>query len=357
MSKKKDNKQTVSKLLTDMQKQFGEKVVSLASDKPTRGVVYFGEPTLDMITGGMPINRIFEMYGPMSALKSYFGYKQIANFQQTDFSPIVGSKDMFCALIDVEGTYTREWGEKNFGIDNDKLILVQPSTLEEAIDTADFLIQDESVSFLMFDSMHSVGASGEVDKSMEDEQMGLNARFWNKATRKINSAMNKNKANVITVYMINGSYDKVGFVMGDPDTVKNGSGLKYAKSVSVRSKPLKELKGEDLENGLKDTVIGRNIKFKNFKNKVGRSFLEGEIFFSFINDGIYKRNKTDIIGQVVEMGVKFGHINQSGAWFDIDGNRVQGMEKLKNVLADNDSLYDEVFDKIYTSIRNLHDHA
>ena len=374
--------------ITELAKKYGTNVVRRASEIEEVRKIPTGIPMVDYVTtGGIPINRITEFYGDFSSLKSYSAYKAIAKFQKYDFANNVEdavesmtykikkstSKDESiqdltfavvdkvkyrkypaefeprirkCVLIDIEGTYEREWG-KTIGIDNDGLILIVPPSLNQAVDIIDAFLSDEEVGLVVIDSMGAMGADAEIESSMENEQMSVNARFWNKATRKFTSAINRNPSKDVTLLVINSAYEKVGMVFGDPEKVKNGKNMMLAKSMSVRFSPLKEIRTK-IEG--KDVIAGRNITVRNKKNKTGQPYLDGSFYFSYINDGGLKAGETDVVTQLIDLGIDYGLIERSGASYQYGELKVRGAEALRNKIAETPELSNKLRKEVYKKI-------
>lgn len=366
---------TLKDTLDALTKRYGYSVVTKGSETEDVRKIPLEIPAFDYVSGGgVPINRITELYGDFSSLKSYLCYCAIAKFQKYDwannapnviqkvifktlkkgrgetsdfslpeiesvqvrrgYKPVKKVKVKRCALVDLEGTYEKEWGAK-LGIDNEALLYVRPGSLNQAIDIIDALLSDDSISLLVIDSMIATGCDAETDASMENEQMAVNARFWNKATRKITGAINRNPESDITLMAINGAYSKVGIAYGDPEKVKNGVAFSLAKSLSIRTSALKEIKAK-IEG--EEITVGRNITLRNKKNKVGRPFLEATFYFSFVNDGALKAGQTDIAQQAIELGLKADLIDRKGNFYTYGTVTGNGMETFKNKLNDSGKL-------------------
>ena len=366
MSEEKENglKAAVAALI----KEYGEDAIMIASQLPDLQKVLLGIPMFDYVTdGGIPINRVIEVYGPYSSLKSYLCLLAIAAFQRYDwgnhvadvitgvelrgkrkspydilpisdirvrrgYKPKNDPEYKYAVLLDMEGSYDPAWGAK-LGVDNDMLIHIRPSSLNQGIDMYEAICRSEQVGFGGIDSMIASGSDGEIDKSMEDDQMAINARFWSKAARKIKAAMNTNKN--LTVFAVNGYYDKVGLVFGNPEKVKNGNQFSLLKDISLRLYPHKEIKvkREDVEE-----IVGRHITLDNKKNKCGRPFLSNQMYFTFIDDGDLKAGETDIPQQFIDLGFKFGLITKRGAWVQYNDISISGMENFRNELIRTEAL-------------------
>lgn len=354
----------LSGTISALNKKYGKVIIRNAKTEPPVRRVPWDIPAVDfVIGGGVPINRFIEIYGGESSGKSYLSYKAIAKFQHYDwksntpdaFEELIYEEKLVkgtkatgglnyydfvlkkailrdkkvkdfkikkCVLIDYENTYDPNWGEA-LGINNDNLIRVVPEKGSEAIDVAEAFIMNQEVSLVVIDSVGAIASDMETDESMEKEQMGVNARFWNKAMRKLQSAMNKNPDKDVTVILINRAYQKVGFVLGNPEQIGGGSGIRFAKAVSIRLHALKEQQGDI--GGVKQ-VIGRAINVKCVKNKTSRPFLESSFYHSYVDDGYLKANETDIVNQLIDIGVQNEIIERKGAYYIYGKVSSQGRE-------------------------------
>jgi recombination protein RecA len=244
----------------------------------------------------------------------------------------------------MEGTYTRAWGE-HCGIDNDGLLYYSASSMNEAIDVIEVLLRSPEVCLVVLDSMSIIGSDQENEKSMEDDQMATNARLWNKAARKLRSAMNSNKD--ATLIAINATSTKLGGY-GDPEETKNGLQWKLFKSVSVRMNALTVIKGK--LDGTTEVSLGRNISLMNKKQKFGTPFRTAEMYFSFVDDGVIGAGETDIISQLVELGLKIGVIERSAQTYTFDTAKAVGTDKFKNLFRDSAALTRKLRDAVYSEI-------
>ena len=353
---------SLNAMLEKFNATMGEGIIHTASEVPSCRKIRSSIPAYNYVTdGGFPIGRVIEHYGENGSLKSYTAYDAIAQFQHYDwgnhrpnafksfsysgtgavrelegFELVKGykpKKDPIVrrvALVDIEGTYTPDWG-KRFGIDNEGLILIRPTLLTEAVDIVQALLIDESISLIVFDSLSAVGTDDEVEKSMEDQQMASGARFWNKACRKFQAAMNGNPHGEATLIVINSAYQKTGIAYGDPEVIRNGEQLKRTKSVSVRFRPLKEIKGK---TDAGEIAVGRNVAIDCMKNKTGVNGRRATFFYAFVTYGNTSAYKTDVEGQIIDLGLKYGLVERKGAWYSYGDVRVSGMDSFSAELVD-----------------------
>ena len=341
-------------------KTMGEGIIHCASSQPVCRKIRSVIPAYNYVTdGGFPIGRVIEHYGENGSLKSYTAYDAIAQFQHYDWANheqgaftgfkysgdgVVKELESFTlrrgykpkeepiarrvALVDIEGTYTPDWGER-FGIDNEGLILIRPTLLTECVDIVQGLLTDENISLIVFDSLSAVGTDEEIEKSMEDQQMASGARFWNKACRKFQAAMNSNPHQEATLIVINSAYQKTGIAYGDPEVIRNGEQLKRTKSLSVKFKPLKKINGKTDEG---DIVVGRNVAIECVKNKAGVNGRTANFFYAFVTYGNTKAYHTDVTGQIIDLGLRFGLVERKGAWYQYGDVKVSGMDSFATEL-------------------------
>ena len=368
---------SLNSMLKKFRDTMGDGVIHSASTLPNCRKVLSSIPAYNYVTcGGFPIGRVIEHYGENGSLKSYTAYDAIAQFQHYDWAnheqgafksfEYSGDDDVKeiegyklrrgykpknepiarrVALVDIEATYTPDWGAK-FGIDNDGLILIRPTLLTECVDIVQSLLIDENISLIVFDSLSAVGTDDEVEKSMEDQQMASGARFWNKAFRKFQSAMNGNPHKEATLLVINSAYQKTGIAYGDPEVVRNGEQLKRTKSVSVKFKALKKINGKTDEG---DIAVGRNVAIDCVKNKCGINGRSANFFYAFVNYGNVEAFHTDSAGQIVDLGMKFGLVERKGAWYSYGDTKVSGMDNFVDTLISNGqlkSLEKEVYEQM-----------
>ena len=368
---------SLNAMLQKFNSTMGDGVIHTASELPKCRKVLCSIPAYNYVTdGGFPIGRVIEHYGENGSLKSYTAYDAIAQFQHYDWAnheqgafvsfEYSGSgagrevekytlrkgykpkkEPIFrrVALVDIEATYTPDWG-KRFGIDNEGLILIRPTLLTEAVDIVQALLIDESISLIVFDSLSAIGTDDEVEKSMEDQQMASGARFWNKACRKFQSAMNGNPHQEATLLVINSAYQKTGIAYGDPEVIRNGEQLKRTKSLSVKFKALKKINGK---TDVGEIAVGRNISLECIKNKTGANGRTSTFFYAFSDYENVKAYKTDVTGQIVDLGLKFGLVERKGAWYQYEDVRVSGMnsfveelEKTGKIKELESDVYDEM---------------
>ena len=275
--------------------------------------------------GGFPRGRIIEIYGPESSGKTTLAIHAIAEAQK---------QGGVAAIIDAEHAFDRFYAEK-LGVDVDNLLISQPDNGEQALEIAEQLIRSGAVDILVVDSVAALTPKNEIEGVMGDKNVGLHARLMSQAMRKLTGAISRTNT---TCIFINQLREKIGVMFGPSETTTGGNALKFYASVRVdirSSSPLKD--GDD--------VIGRHTKVKVVKNKVAPPFRRAEFDIMF-GEGISRAS------EIIDLGVDYGIIQKSGAWFSYDGSKLaQGRDAAKRVIQDNPELAEELEEKIMKALK------
>lgn len=229
-------------------------------DKPSVSVESIPTGSLDLDIalgiGGIPRGRIIEIYGPESSGKTTLAQHIVAECQK---------KGGIAAFVDAEHALDPEYA-RNIGVKIEDLLISQPDTGEQALDITEELVRSGAVDIIVVDSVAALVPKAEIDGSMEDQQMGLQARLMSKALRKLTGIIGKTNT---TVIFINQLRMKIGFVLGNPETTTGGNALKYYSSVRMEIRRTETIKGENGD-------LGNHVKVKVLKNKVAPPFRTAE---------------------------------------------------------------------------------
>ena len=307
-----------------LDKAFGKGSVMKLGDSPVEQVevIPTGSITLDLATGvnGLPKGRIVEIYGPESSGKTTLAIHAIAEVQK---------QGGIAAIIDAEHAFDQFYAQK-LGVDIENLLISQPDNGEQALEIADNLIRSGAIDLLVIDSVAALTPKAEIEGEMGDSQMGLQARLMSKALRKLTGSISKAKCCCI---FINQLHDKIGVMFGNPETTTGGNALKFYASMRIDIRRASQIKdGEE--------VVGNRIKVKVVKNKVAPPFRKAE-FDIMYGEGISK------VGEIIDLGVELNILKKSGSWFSYGETRLgQGRDSVKNMIADNPELMDELEIKI-----------
>ena len=266
--------------------------------------------------GGLPKGRVVEIYGPESSGKTTLTLQVIAEAQK---------KGGICAFIDAEHALDPSYAKK-LGVKIEELLISQPDTGEQALEIADTLVRSGAIDVIVIDSVAALTPKAELEGEMGDSLPGLQARLMSQALRKLTGAISKSGTMVI---FINQLRMKIGVMFGNPETTTGGNALKFYASCRLDIRRIGQIK-----NG--DDVVGNQTRVKVVKNKVAPPFRQVE-FDIMYGEGISK------MGELVDLGVKAGLIEKSGAWISYGGTRIgQGREYAKQFLRDNPQMADAI---------------
>jgi recombination protein RecA len=316
-----NRKKALSAALGQIEKQFGKGAVMRMGDSQINRdieVVSTGSLTLDIALGigGLPKGRIVEIYGPESSGKTTLTLQAIAECQKAGGT---------AAFIDAEHALDPGYAEK-LGVNVDDMLVSQPDTGDQALEITDMLVRSSAIDLIVVDSVAALTPKAEIEGDMGDSHVGLHARLMSQALRKLTA--NIKRSNTLVIF-INQIRMKIGVMFGSPETTTGGNALKFYSSVRLDIRRIGAIKKAD-------EVIGNDTRVKVVKNKMAPPFKQAE-FEILYGEG------TSHEGEIIDLGVKNGLIEKSGAWYSYNGDRIgQGKENVRNHLKDNPEITEEI---------------
>src|SRR5271163_4939898 len=289
----------------------GGKVVEIES-------VSTGSLGLDLALGigGLPRGRVVEIFGPESSGKTTLALHVVAEVQKNGGT---------AAFIDAEHALDPSYAHK-LGVNLDDLLVAQPDTGEQALEITDTLVRSSAVDVIVIDSVAALTPRAEIEGEMGDSLPGLQARLMSQALRKLTGSISKSGTLVIFINQIR---MKIGVMYGSPETTTGGNALKFYASVRLDIRKIGAIKE-------RDEVVGNQTRVKVVKNKLAPPFKQVE-FDIMYGEGVSK------VGELIDLGVKAGVVEKSGAWFSYDSQRMgQGRENGKTFLKNNPEIADEI---------------
>jgi recombination protein RecA len=320
-----DKNKALDAALTQIERAFGKGSIMRMGQHPIDEqieVIPSGSLGLDLALGigGLPRGRVVEIYGPESSGKTTLALHAIAEAQKRGGT---------CALIDAEHALDPTYARK-LGVDIDNLLISQPDAGEQALEICDTLVRSGAVDVVVIDSVAALVPRAELEGEMGDSHVGLHARLMSQALRKLTGSVAKSNTMLIFLNQIR---LKIGVMFGNPETTTGGNALKFYASIRMEIRRIGSIK--DREN-----VTGNQTRVKVVKNKLAPPFREVE-FDIMYGEGISK------VGELVDLGVKAGVVEKSGAWFSCDSQRIgQGRENAKQFLRDHKDMADSVEHRI-----------
>lgn len=320
-----DKTKALDAALSQIERAFGKGSIMRLGQKTSMEIesIPTGSLSLDIAlgVGGLPKGRIIEIYGPESSGKTTLALHTVAEAQK---------RGGVSAFVDAEHALDPVYARK-LGVNLDTLLISQPDTGEQALEIADTLVRSGAVDVLVIDSVAALTPKAEIEGEMGEMQPGLQARLMSQALRKLTGSISRSNCMVIFINQIR---MKIGVMYGSPETTTGGNALKFYASVRLDIRRIGAIKE-------REDVVGNTTRVKVVKNKVAPPFKQVE-FDIMYGEGISKT------GELIDLGVKAGIVEKSGAWFSYDSQRLgQGRENAKLFLRQNP----EVAERIEQAIR------
>ncbi|WP_375619902.1 MULTISPECIES: recombinase RecA [unclassified Bartonella] len=316
-----DKTKALDAALSQIERSFGKgSIMRLGQKEQVVEIetVPTGSLSLDIALGigGLPKGRIVEIYGPESSGKTTLALHAIAEAQKGGG---------ICAFIDAEHALDPIYARK-LGVDLENLFISQPDTGEQALEITETLVRSGAVDVLVVDSVAALTPRAEIDGEMGDALPGLQARLMSKALRKLTAAIFRSNCMVVFINQIR---MKIGVMFGSPETTTGGNALKFYASVRLDIRRIGSIKD-------RDAIVGNQTRVKVVKNKLAPPFKQVE-FDIIYGEGISK------VGELIDLGVKVGIVEKSGAWFSYNSQRLgQGRENAKQFLREHAEIATEI---------------
>jgi len=312
----------VKQAINMIEKKYGKGAIMLlnqenmATDVET---IKTGSVLLNMAlgVGGIPRGRVVEIFGPEASGKTTIALHIIAEAQK---------KGGIAAFIDAEHALDPIYAGK-IGVQVDKLLLSQPSTAEEALDIVDTLVRSGAVDAVVLDSVAALVPRAELEGTIGEQIIGLQARLMSQALRKLTGFISKTRTVAIFVNQLR---ENIGNIYGPTETTPGGRALKFYASVRI------DVRKRDFIRVTDSDIIGTKTRVKVVKNKVASPFKEVEIELIY-GEGISRE------GEVLTLGENNGLVKRAGSWFSFNENRLgQGRENTRAFLKENPDIANQI---------------
>ncbi|MCT7375234.1 recombinase RecA [Chelativorans salis] len=316
-----DKSKALDAALSQIERAFGKgSIMRLgANDKVVEiETIPTGSLGLDIAlgVGGLPRGRIIEIYGPESSGKTTLALHTVAEAQK---------KGGICGFVDAEHALDPVYARK-LGVDLENLLISQPDTGEQALEICDTLVRSGALDIIVVDSVAALTPRAEIEGEMGDSLPGMQARLMSQALRKLTASISRSNTMVIFINQIR---MKIGVMFGSPETTTGGNALKFYASVRLDIRRIGAVKD-------RDETVGNQTRVKVVKNKLAPPFKQVE-FDIMYGEGVSKT------GELIDLGIKAGTVEKSGAWFSYNSQRLgQGRENAKQFLRDNPEVAREI---------------
>lgn len=320
----KDKQTALRTAIGQLDKQFGVGTVMRLGDKPRVKVssISTGAINLDAALGigGIPRGRVTEIYGAEASGKTTLALHIAAEAQK---------KEGVVAFVDAEHALDPNYASQ-IGVDTDNLLLSQPDGGEQALEIVETLVRSNAIDLIIIDSVAALVPKAEIEGSMGDSHVGLQARLMSQALRKLTSIINKSNTAVI---FINQTRMKIGVpAYVNPETTTGGVALKFYASIRMEVRKIGSIKkiGSDAD------IIGSKTRVKIVKNKFAPPFKDVEFPIIF-GEGI---SGLDIL---IELATTHDIVKKSGSWYAYGEVKIgQGTDRVKEFLKENPKTLAEI---------------
>ena len=316
-----NKKKALAAALGQIEKQFGKgSVMRMGDGSVDRNMeaISTGSLSLDIALGigGLPKGRVIEIYGPESSGKTTLALQVLAQCQKQGGT---------AAFVDAEHALDPLYAEK-LGVNMEELLVSQPDTGEQSLEITDMLVRSGAVDVIVVDSVAALTPKAEIEGDMGDSHVGLQARLMSQALRKLTGSIKRSNSMVIFINQIR---MKIGVMFGNPETTTGGNALKFYSSVRLDIRRIGAIKRGD-------EVIGNETRVKVVKNKVAPPFKQCE-FEILYGEG------TSLEGELIDLGVKQGIVDKSGAWYSYKDERIgQGKDNVRRYLKEHPEMAQEI---------------
>ncbi len=318
-----EKRKALEAAISQIQKKYGPGAIMRLGDTKAVGkvpVLSTGVLSVDIATGigGIPRGRIIEIYGPEASGKTTLTLHIIAQTQKTGG---------ITAFIDAEHALDTNYAE-NIGVKVDDLLVSQPDYGEQALEITENLLRSKAVDLIVIDSVAALTPKQEIEGTMGDTHIGLQARLMSQALRKLTSIVGQSKAALVFTNQLRYKISTFGFG-GTPEITTGGNALKYYASMRIDIRRMETIKsGTD--------VIGHRVKIKIAKNRLAPPFKQviTEVRFG---EGIPR--ELDLIN----LGIQYEFLRKSGSWIYYGEERLgQGIDNAYKYLKNNPNLADKI---------------
>ena len=322
-----DRQRALAAAVSQIEKAYGKGAIMRLGELTAvdTDAIPTGALSLDLAlgVGGLPRGRIIEIFGPESSGKSTLALQVVANAQRQGGT---------AAYLDVEHALDPQYCAA-LGVDIANLLISQPDSAEQAMETAEILVRSNAIDVLVIDSVAALAPRAELEGEMGDAHVGLQARLMSQALRKLTAAIARSRAVVI---FINQLREKVGVLFGNPEVTPGGRALKFYASVRLEIRRVETLK-------VGSEQVGSRVKVKVVKNKVAPPFRQAEFDILF-GSGISRE------GDVLDLAVELGVVKKSGSFYSYGEQRLgQGREATREYLK----AHPELLDQLEREVRQL----
>lgn len=368
-------------LINDFNRQFKEQVAARGIKRVTTEKIPLSSPrACYMLYGGLPRGRLIEFAGEENGGKTTTALDAVANAQklfrkeweeeiayledqpkltkekQNRLNTLKANGPQQVVYADCENTLDEDWATL-LGVDVDSLVVLKPmsQTAEQIFEMLLQAIDTGEVGLVVIDSLGVMLSAQAYEKTMEDKTYGGIAMALTLFSKKAEMLCAKHNCTLIG---INQMRDNMNSTYGGRITT-GGKAWKHNASLRLMFEKgsFIDEKGNELRRSAEDPA-GNLVMINIAKTKVCKPDRRVGFYTLNYTTGI------DVIADTVETAIKYGIIQQSGAWFnfvDIDSGeiitddngdtlKVQGKANLIQFLKDDQEMLNQIRQTLQTII-------
>ena len=324
------------KIIAKLESEFPGTIMK-ASSSPQILQLRTGVFTVDLLTGGIPLNKFTVLWGAKSSGKTTLSYKIIDSYLK--------ATDLKCVYTEFEKGFNKAWAEK-FIDDMDRLIWFEPLYGEHGVDSLYELAQADDIGLIVIDSMAMIFSIKEAEADAESNFVGPSARLIRQLFNKLLVAMSQAKQNnrLLTVVIINQIRANIGAQKFASQTrMPGGKIIDHLTSLTLKlyQKSYKS----------KDGIPKQSIhSFTVEKNRLGLPKMSGEFVIDLI------KGEVDDVKVILEYAKRYNMLKKDKKSFSLLGESTSTLKELKQLLSKRefrDMVVEAIINEYQKEIRNV----
>ena len=320
--KKLTREDILDQAINDIRSKFGDGSIMRMGERNVSSVevIPTGILPLDVALGigGLPRGRIVEVFGPEGSGKTTLALHAIAEAQKAGG---------VAAFIDAEHALDPRLAAA-LGVNIESLYLSQPDSGEQALYILETLVRSGAVDIVVVDSVAALTPQAEIDGTIGESQVGLQARLMSYGLRRLTASISRSNCVVVFINQLRATIPG-GYSKGPTETTTGGRALKFYTSVRIEVR-----RGKQISRG--DDAIGHELFIKVVKNKQAPPFRSAHCSLIY-GKGI------PLTMAIVDMAIDGNVVKRKGSWLTYKGETLaQGKDKLTSYLDEHPDLMAEI---------------
>ena len=243
---------------------------------------------------------------------------------------------------------------RDCGVIIPELLVTDPPDTEEGIAYCQELIGGNAVDAIIWDSLQAAVPKYINDRDADKATMGVEAKQNGLLMRLVSSAFSAKditdelEAYKPALFITSQVRAKLGGFVSGPDTYSGGNAVQHHLSLALEVKRQGFLDQFGKEASFGKDYYGQTVRVRPDKNKLSAMGASQEYNYYFRAGEEHAVGEIDHIPEIIDLGVKYGVVTRSGAFYKFKGQNIQGIQNFSRELKTNpDAIRD-----IYRGIAN-----